>query len=77
MEKELEKILTNMKDAGCSVEDIGKAKQLYDLGDSDALIRCFRKCRCDLMEELHESQRKVDCLDYLIRQTEKAKKTAI
>ena len=77
MEQELEKILINMKDAGCRGEDIRKAKQIYDLGDMDALIRCFRKCRCDLMDELHESQRKVDCLDFLIRQTEKAKKTTI
>ena len=27
--------------------------------------------RCDLMEALHQSQRRVDCLDYLIRKTEK------
>ena len=36
-----------------------------------ALIRYFRKCRCSRMEELHESQRRVDCLDFLIRQTAK------
>jgi len=27
--------------------------------------------RCDLMDALHQSQRRVDCLDYLIRLTEK------
>ena len=45
MKEELEKILTNLSDAG--------------------------RCRCSRMEELHESQRKVDCLDFLIRQTAK------
>ena len=77
MEQELEKIIINMRDAGCTGEDIRKAEQLYDRGDTDALLRCFRKCRCDLMEELHNSQRKVDCLDFLIRQTEKTRKTTI
>ena len=77
MTEELEKILSNLSDAGCGSEELMKAEQLYEAGDADALIRHFRKCRCDLMEELHKSQRKVDCLDYLIRQTEKAKKAAI
>jgi len=71
MNKELEKILTNLSDAGCGSEELQRAKQLYEAGDTEALIRHFRKCRCVRMNELHESQRKVDCLDYLIRQTAK------
>ena len=30
---------------------------------------------CNLIDELHQSQRRVDRLDYLIRQTEKEMKT--
>lgn len=71
MNKELEKILTNLSDAGCGSDELQKAKQLYKAGDTEALIRFFRKCRCSRMDELHESQRKVDCLDYLIWQTAK------
>ena len=69
MKEELEKILTNLSDAGCGSEELEKARKLYEAGDAAALMRYFRKCRCSRMEELHESQRKVDCLDYLIRQT--------
>ncbi len=72
MNEELEKILINLSDAGCGSKELQKAKQLYEAGDTEALIRYFRKCRCSRMDELHESQRKVDCLDYLIRQTAKA-----
>ena len=72
MKEELEKILTNLQDAGCGSGEVEKAKQLYESGDTKALLRYFRKCRCSRMEELHESQRKVDCLDFLIRQTAKA-----
>ena len=71
MNEELEKILTNLSDAGCGSEEQGKARKLYEAGDLEALIRYFRICRCSRMEELHESQRKVDCLDFLIRQTAK------
>ena len=71
MKDELEKILTNLRDAGCGNAEVEKAKQLYESGDAKVLLRYFRKCRCSRMEELHESQRKVDCLDFLIRQTAK------
>ncbi len=71
MNEELERILTNLSDAGCGSGDLEKAQRLYEAGDTQALIRYFRKCRCVRMEELHESQRKVDCLDFLIRQTAK------
>ena len=72
MNEELETILNNLSDAGCGDEELQKTKQLYEAGDTQALIRYFRKCRCNLMEKLHESQRKVDRLDFLIRQTAKA-----
>ena len=71
MKEELKEILTNLKDAGCGSEEVERAKLLYESGDTKALLRYFRKCRCSRMEELHESQRKVDCLDFLIRQTVK------
>ena len=71
MKAELEKILINLSDAGCGSEELEKARKLYEAGDMEALIRHFRRCRCSRMEELHESQRKVDCLDFLIRQTAK------
>jgi len=47
MNKELEKILTNLSDAGCGSDGLQKAKQLYEAGDTEALIRFFRKCRCE------------------------------
>ena len=71
MKEELEKILTNLSDAGCGSEELERARKLYEAGDMEALIRHFRRCRCSRMEELHQSQRKVDRLDHLIRQTAK------
>ena len=67
---DIEKILINMGDAGCSSADIERVRSLYEAGLEDDIVRCLRRCRCDLMEEPHRSQRKVDCMDHLIRAAE-------
>ena len=43
MNEELEKILTNLSDAGCGSEEQGKARKFYEAGDLEALIRYFRE----------------------------------
>ena len=48
MNKKLERILTNLRDAGCSAADLDKAEKLYLAGDIGTLVRHFRKCRCNL-----------------------------
>ena len=71
MENALEQIRLTLHDAGCTEGEIQKALLIYQAEGAAALLRQLRKCRCSRMEELHESQRRVDRLDYLIRQTQK------
>ena len=61
----------NLLDAGCSNESADYVNHLYQAGRISDALHKMKMIRCDLMEELHQSQRRVDCLDYLIRQTEK------
>ncbi len=61
-----------MKDVGCSGADIGRVHNLYEAGFEEEIVKCLRRCRCDLIEELHTSQRKVDRIDHLIRMAEKS-----
>ena len=68
---EIKALIDNLTANGCSSEGAGRAKALYEAGDMDALIKHLRKCRCDLVEEMHDSQRRVDRMDHLIRQTQK------
>ncbi len=49
-------------------------KRLYEAGRLEELKTALRKRRCSLMEELHESQRKVDRIDTIIYKTEKEMK---
>ena len=71
MNDALNDMIAAMYDAGCGSDEITNAELMYQAGRTEELIRHLRKCRCELMEQLHESQRKVDRIDYLIRQTGK------
>ncbi len=62
---------TALTDAGCGEGAIETAQRLLAAGQTRELIRFLRLCRCDLMDELHEKQRRVDRMDLLIRKTEK------
>ena len=68
---EIKVLIDGLTANGCSSEGASRAKALYEAGDMDALIKHLRKCRCDLVEEMHDSQRRVDRMDYLIRQAQK------
>ena len=68
---DLERMKQNLIDAGCDEITSRDIIRMYRNGMiPDALLK-MKKDRCRLMDELHENGRKVDCLDFLIRQTEK------
>ena len=66
-----ENLAIALSDAGFDQEAIEKAEHLWEAGRTRELIRHLRLCRCELMDILHESQKRVDRVDTLIRQTEK------
>ena len=68
-------IMQNLLDAGCPESAAVFAQQLYNSGQKKDALQAMKLVRCNLMDELHKSQRRVDCLDFLIRQTEKEIKT--
>ncbi len=66
-----ERMKRNLSDAGCCDAVIKEIITLSENGRIAEALQKMKKDRCRLMDELHESGRKVDCLDFLIRQTEK------
>ncbi len=56
----------NLRDAGCSGEFIREFTELGRGGKEAEQCRMLAKRRAELLDELHESQRRIDCLDYLI-----------
>ena len=67
----LKEMIEDLSALGCESKDEDKAKKLYESGQMEDLIKCLKKCRCTLMDEMHESQRKVDKIDLIIRSAEK------
>ena len=75
MNVQKENLVIALSDAGFKQEIIEMAEWLWEAGRTKDLIRHLRVCRCDLMDILHESQKRVDRVDALIRQTEKTMET--
>ena len=66
-EKDIEVIIADMKAAGCSNADTDKGRSMHEAGLDAEILHCLRKCRCAMIDELHDKQRNVDRIDRLIR----------
>ncbi len=60
-----EKILTNLRDAGC---DQAFIDEIEALPSTCAQLRRLKAYRRDLLDGIHAEQKKLECLDYLIYQ---------
>lgn len=72
--KEEEAIVRNLEDAGCSPEDIECFLKCQGQEKTRDQMKLLAKHRCSLLEAVHEEQKRIDCLDYLVYQLEKQKK---
>ena len=73
---DLKRLKQNLSDVGCSREVAGNIVRMCEAGNMEDALRIMKKDRCRLMDELHESGRRVDCMDFLIRTAEKEMKQA-
>ncbi len=60
----------NLIDAGCGHEAISEIENYSVHGMKKELLTALKRQRYSLLEELHRQQKKLDCLDYLIRKQE-------
>ena len=61
----------NLLDAGCSQNQADTILSLYSAGRMDEAKQWLLRHRGFLLEELHAGQRRLDCLDYLLRNMDK------
>ncbi|TCK89094.1 hypothetical protein EDC19_2508 [Natranaerovirga hydrolytica] len=67
-----EALIQNLKDAGCAADFIQGFIKHYQQGETpEALRHDLSKQRRLILDKVHESQRQLDCLDYLIYQLKK------
>ena len=66
-------LIRNLKDASCDEKFIETFLKYYEVNDIDAQIRLLKCHRCTLLEKLHEKQKQIDSLDYLLYTLKKCK----
>lgn len=69
---EKDKLLRNLKDAGCDEATINQYFQLQKEGRRQELYLLLSRHRALLLDQIHTSQHRIDCLDYLIYAMKKA-----
>ena len=69
-----ERLIQGFSEAGCSQETAERISTLYETGSYGEMLHQMKVQRCVLIDEMHESQRKVDRMDFLIRHQEKQMK---
>lgn len=62
MELEAETI-QNLKDAGCNAKVIQRFEEAKEQQEQLEVLASYRKC---LLNAIHKSEQKLNCLDYLI-----------
>ena len=70
---DLDLLMRGLKDSGCPKEAASRICSLCSAGDYEGMLHLMKKQRCALVEKMHESQKNVDRMDYLIRMQEKAR----
>ena len=63
-----QRLVRNLQDAGCEEADIQQFLKLGHEGRQRDQLRLLAAHRAALLEQLHVSQRQIDCLDYLVYQ---------
>ncbi len=66
-----EKLIQNLKDAGCCEEMIRDFMERFDEKDIERQIALLELHRDDLLDNVHSEERKISCLDYLLYQIRK------
>jgi hypothetical protein len=65
-------ITQNLLDGGCSPEDAEVIVNLWRKGDLAQMKKRIAHCRLEQLNQLHESQKRIDRLDYLSYQMERS-----
>ena len=61
----------NLIDAGCTPEIVQQCMSLAQQQENDALLRVLSRHRKSLLDTVHQNEKRIDCLDYLIYRLEK------
>jgi len=61
-----EAVLQNLADADCSEELVEQFMRNAEEGRERQAMQLLKKHRCELLERVHQEERRIDRLDYLL-----------
>lgn len=64
-------MVENLKDAGCNVETIQNFLNNWKQDKKEDGLKLLGKHRRFLLDALHQEQKQIDCLDYLVYRLQK------
>ena len=59
-------LITNLKDAGCDDKTIAAFLHYRQRNEQAKQMDLLKKHRYSLLDKIHEDQKAIDCLDYLL-----------
>lgn len=69
----MESTIQNLKDAGCSSRCVEEFLSLEREGKTQEQLKLLSAHRKRLLDRIHEGEKQIDCLDYLVYQIDKRK----
>ena len=71
--KSVQAVIQNLKDAGCGADCVEQFLSLEEEGKTQEQLELLSVQRRQLLDRVHEEERRITCLDYLVYQIEKRK----
>lgn len=69
-----EDMIQNLKDAGCPRDFIMDFMAKFTKGKKHEELRLLAAHRRNLLDTLHQAEKRIDCLDYLVYRLQKSEK---
>ena len=66
--KSIQAVIQNLKDAGCGTDCVEQFLSLEEEGKTQEQLELLSVQRRQLLDRVHEEERRITCLDYLIYQ---------
>ena len=68
-----EDVIQNLKDAGCDRKIIECFLECMARDDFNGQLRLMKEQRKCLLDRVHEEEKQIDCLDYLVYQIDRSR----
>ena len=65
-------LVLNLRAAGFAEDQVGDYLKAWDIGEIGEQLRLLSAKRRSLLDHIHQEEKQVGCLDYLVYQIEKA-----